>query len=772
MRSNRRDTAILKDESLFVQMLNKYSTYWPWFIISLFICSGLAYLYVRYVPPKYEATASLIIKDEKKGYDDSKLMESLNMISTKKIIENEIEILQSRTVADNVVKRMHLYAPVFQDGKVNAVSAYLSSPISVLVFEPEKIKKTDKIPLNYNSEREIVSINGKFEGALNQWIKTPYGVLKFISNPKFTDNGSGKPFYFSLVEPREVTRKILDNLKVTPSNRLSSVISLSYRDVLPELAEDILNELITAYNNASVNEKNTLAKNTLAFIEQRLDVVGRHLDSIEQKTQQYKAGTNAVDINTQGQLFLQNVSANDQKLSEINMQLSVMNQLEDYVTSNNSNLGLLPSNLGITDPSLSQLLTSLNDAELEHEKLKKTVAENNPVLTSVTSQIEKIKPNIIENIKRQRQNLETSRDNLSATNNGYNSMLHSIPVKERQLLEISRNQNIENGIYAFLLQKKEESELSYASKIADSRVVNFAQASNVPVSPNKIVLGVVVLVCSFAFPMAFLRTREIFSKKVLYRQDVEASTSIPVIGEVAFNKSSEQLLLSETEKRSFISEVFRRIRVSLQYLGIDSGHKKIMVTSSISGEGKSFIAANLALSFAIAGKKVLLMDMDLHNPSLGRIFGKSGEKGVSDFLIGEKRPDEIIMNLPGHYNLFFAPAGILQENPSELLENGRIRDLISYVENNFDVIIIDTAPVLPVIDAYILSEFTDATLYVVRHRNTPKTIIERIDENNKINPLTNPAIIFNGVKPRGFSKNNYGYGYGYVYGYKSSQKKA
>ncbi len=771
MKWNQRDTSIPKDESLFVQMLNKYSTYWPWFIISLFICSGLAYLYVRYVPPKYEATASLIIKDEKKGYDDSKLMESLNMISTKKIIENEIEILQSRTVADNVVKRMHLYAPVFQDGKVNAVSAYLSSPISVLVFEPEKIKKTHKIPLNYNSEREIVSINGKYEGALNQWIKTPYGVLKFISNPKFTDNGSGKPFYFSLVEPREVTRKILNNLKVTPSNRLSSVISLSYRDVLPELAEDILNELITAYNNASINEKNTLAKNTLAFIEQRLDVVGRHLDSIEHKTQQYKAGTNAVDINTQGQLFLQNVSANDQKLSEINMQLSVMNQLEDYVTSNNSNLGLLPSNLGITDPSLSQLLTSLNDAELEREKLKKTVAENNPVLTSVNSQIEKIKPSIIENIKRQRQNLETSRDNLSATNSTYNSMLQSIPVKERQLLEISRNQNIENGIYAFLLQKKEESELSYASKIADSRVVNFAQASNVPVSPNKIVLGVVVLVCSFAFPMAFLRTREILSKKVLYRQDVEASTSIPVIGEVAFNKSSEQLLLSETEKRSFISEVFRRIRVSLQYLGVDSGHKKIMVTSSISGEGKSFIAANLALSFAIAGKKVLLMDMDLHNPSLGRIFGKSDETGINDFLIGEKRPDEIIMNLPGHYNLFFAPAGILQENPSELLENGRVRDLISYVENNFDVIIIDTAPVLPVIDAYILSEFADATLYVVRHRNTPKTIIERIDENNKINPLTNPAIIFNGVKPRGFSKNNYGYGYGYVYGYKVSQKK-
>ena len=389
------------------------------------------------------------------------------------------------------------------------------------------------------------------------------------------------------------------------------------------------------------------------------------------------------------------------------------------------------------------------------------------MLVSLRDQINRIKPNIAENLTSQKRNLEASRSSLSVTNNKYNSMLSSIPQKERQLIEMSRDQNIKNGIYSFLLQKREESELSYASTLSDSRVVNKAQSTKLPVSPNKIMIYLAALAAAFGICVLFISAREAFSRKVLYRYELESMTNLPIIGVVAFNKSKESIVI-EAGKRSFIAEEFRKIRVSLHFLGIDSTHKKILVTSSIPGEGKSFVAANLGISNALTGKKVVLVDIDLHNPGLGRIFDKTTEDaGVSDFLSGDKEPEDIIKRVPGHENLFFVSSGTLHESPSELLLNGKISELITYLEGAFDLVVMDTAPVVLVTDAYILSKLSNATLYVVRHKYTPKMLIKRIDENMRINPLTNPAIVFNGVKTRGFFKNNYGYGYDYVYGGKN-----
>ena len=770
MEKNTRKLPAQKEESLFVKMMNKYLAYWPIFLLFLVFSSGLAYVYILYASPKYEAKASLIIKDEKKGNDDSKLMESLNMINAKKIIENEIEVLQSRTLVDNVVKKLHLYAPVFQETKFNSLSAYQEAPLIIESFNPGLVKKViKKMYLKYDALSGIVFINNQPIGPINEWITTIYGKFKFSPNEKYNISNNQYPYYFNLLEVKEAAEDLLGNLKVTASNKLSSVINLSYRDYKTNLAEDVLNELIIAYNNEAINEKNALAKKTLILIEERLNIVGGDLNTIEQKIQQYKAGSEAVDISTQGQLFLQNVSANDQKLSDVNMQLSVINQLENHIQTNNSNVGISPSTLGVSDPTLSQLLNSLNIAELEREKLKKTVAENNPLLVSVTDQINKIKPNIIDNIQSQRNNLEANIKYLAATNSRYNSMLHSIPVKERQLLEISRDQNIKSGIYSFLLQKREESELSYASNLSDTRVVNYAQSSNIPVSPNKLIILAAILLAAFGMPIGLINIMETFSPTILYRNEIEALTSIPIIGELAYNKSKKQLLI-ETGKRSFIAEEFRKIRFSLQYLGIDSSHNKILLTSSISGEGKSFIAANMAISFSLTGKKVALVDLDLHNASLGKIFSKDKLPGVCEYLMGKKMVDEIINPVLKYDNLFFISSGGIQQDPSELLENGMIEQMISLLGKRFDVLIIDTAPIVLVTDAHVLSACCDTTLYVVRHKFTPKILLKRFDDNNEVNPLTNPAIIFNGVKKRGYLSNNSGYGYGYTYGDKSKSK--
>ena len=772
MQTNKHKKADAIEENMIQQIVSKYVPYWPLFLLALFVGGAIAFVYIRYyTTPIYEANATIIIKDEKKGNEDSKLMESLDQISSKKIVENEIEIIQSRTLMTNVVKSLHLYAPIFEEGKIKTISAYLKSPVFIEAPNPDSLQRASKVILSYNKNSNTVLLNNKYKYPINEIVNTPYGKLKFTRNKYFREDDTAKGhLYFSIYDPKDVAQSLLGSLRVEAASKLSSVVELSYRDEVPQRAENILNQLIVAYDQATVYEKDRLAKNTLSFVEERLGIVSHDLDSIEKKVQQYKSGSNAVDISTQGQLFLQNVSVNDQKIAEMSTQLSVLDQVQKFVSNPDGKGGIVPSTLGVSDPMLSQLIDKLYTSQLEYERLHKTVGENNPTLVAITDQINKIKPSILQNIQSQKQSLNAARQNLYATNGSYNSMLQAVPQKERQLLDISREQASKRNIYDFLVQKREESELSYASAVSDHRVVDNAKAGSGPVSPKKnLIYALSVLVC-LGISIALIRIKESLTGKVLYRNEIEARTTIPIIGEIAFEKTKNPLVI-EAGKRSFVAEEFRKLRISLSFLGIDSEHKKILITSSISGEGKSFIAANLAVSLSLTGKKVVLVDLDLNNPTISKILNVTQEEGITEFLIGEREPEEIIKRVKAHENLFFISSGNLPENPSELLSNGKVKDIIDYLENIFDYVIIDTSPIVLVTDGYMLTGLCNATLYVIRHNYTPKLLIKRIDENNQINPINNPAIIFNGVKMRGFFKNNYGYGYDYVYGNKQRGKR-
>jgi capsular exopolysaccharide synthesis family protein len=760
-----------KQDNLMQQIASKYLPYWPLFLLAIIIAVAVAYTYIRYTTPIYEATATVIIKDEKKGNEESKLVESLDQISSKKIVENEIEIIQSRKLMENVIRSLGLYAPVYQKGDVHDVLAYTKSPVSIIALFPDSLQSFKRIDLNYDDNNKQVILDHKYKLPLDTFVNSVYGRLKFVPNKNYSADTSTKQLYFTLDAPKYVVSSFLPGLKAEAASKLSSIVDLSYRDVDPLRAENILNELINAYQESANAEKNTLAENTLSFVNKRLALVSHDLDSIERKVQQFKSGNQAVNISEQGQLFLQNVSANNQKLGDLNTQLAVLDKVQEFVNSNsNSKGGIVPSTLGINDPQLSDLITKLYNSELEYDNLRQTVGENNPSVLAIKDRINKIKPSILSNIKSMREGLIASRDNITATNNSYNSVLQAVPQKERELLDISREQQIKSDLYSFLLQKREESEIAYASAVSNSRVVDYAQAGLNPVSPKKMLIYIVSIVLFLGICGAFIFVKEYLTGKVLYRQEIESLTSIPIIGEIAFNKSKDKIVI-EKGTRSFVAEEFRKLRISLSFLGIDSSHKKILITSSISGEGKSFISANLAVSLSLTGKKVVLVDMDLNNPTLDKILNVNREEGVTEFLEGEKYPEEIIKHVDSHENLFFISAGgVLPENPSELLANGKVSELITYLDNIFDFVIIDTSPMVLVTDGYLLTGLCDATLYVIRHHYTPKMLIKRIDENIHINPINNPAIIFNGVKMRGFFKNNYGYGYDYVYGNKDRKK--
>jgi tyrosine-protein kinase Etk/Wzc len=504
------------------QLWVRYIAYWPMFLILFILSLAGGWFYLRYTIPLYQASAKILIKDEKKGSEDSKTMESFNTLSSKKIIENEMEVIQSSSLINDVVKKLYLYAPVFDEGKIRPMPAYTYSPVKIEVQNLNNIDKSGKIYFKYDTRSMRVVVNNN-QYPLNAWVNTQYGVLRFIANPRYS-GATSKNLYFTLVNPKNIMVDIQNNLKVVSASKLSTILNLVILDEVPERGEDILNELLAAYDKAIVDDKNTLAANTLAFVEERLTSVSKDVTSIEQKVQKYKANEGAIDISTQGRLFLENVSSNDQRLGQIGMQMAVLDKVEEYVHANTNQGGIIPSTLGINDESLSLLVNRLSEAETKYENMKKTVGVNNSSMLALQSQIEKLKPSIMENLKSQKSSLEASKANLSSTNNQYSSVLQSIPKKERDLIDINRELALKNEIYAFLSKKREETALAHASTVSDSRVVDKAQSSILPVSPKKKVVYMIALAVALVIGVGGVTAKEKFVSTILFRNEIEELT--------------------------------------------------------------------------------------------------------------------------------------------------------------------------------------------------------------------------------------------------------
>ncbi len=735
---------IQEEETLISSTIRTCIQEWPLFLTFLLILSIASFVYLKFSPTYYQANALLIIKDEKRGNEESKLMESLNLMSSKKIIENEVQVLQSRAIIQKVVKNLYLNAPIYVSDRLDKKRAFLTSPIFIEIQSPESIIESDEsIGFEFDKKSQNITLNKKLVYPLNQWVHTPYGILRFIKNS--TTILTKDHFYFKLKNNESAVNSLLDMLKVTATNKLSSVINLQYRDGDPSLAEAVLNELINNYYNLQFLEKKELAKNTLKFIDARLNIIGSQLDSIDNQIKQFKGASDAVDISTQGQLFLQNVSVNDQKLSDIELKLGVLDEMQTKIANNKTNIIFIPSTIGVMDPSLAQLVATLNEYELQREKIKNTTASNNPLMLSLNEQIIATKERINDYITTYKTALEKSKTNYQDNNVKYASLLESIPSKEQGLLEISRDRNIKSDIYAFLLQKREESEIAYASTITDNSIITNAHASSTPVSPNHlIVLGSAMLLL-FGFPVGLTGFRDLLNGSIRYRSDIESVTNIPIIGEIALSKRKDQFFLDNGENSNQY-ESFRKIRYALSNRGMGSKNNKLLITSGISGEGKSYIATNLALSFADAGKKIVLIDCDFKQAHMSKSFNLSNEEGVTDFLAGLVTEKAIIHSFPAYKNLYFIPAGSVQERTTALLENGSIGALFDYLEDHFDLVIIDTAPLINVADGYLLANYCDTTLFVVKHGYSPKNILEYISADGEINGSNDTVILYNGVQ--------------------------
>jgi tyrosine-protein kinase Etk/Wzc len=347
------------ETSLLQQLIFRYYPYWPLLLLLVIISMGMGYLYLKYRIPIYETTATILVKDEKKGLDESKVLEALNMFGEKKIVENEMEVLHSRSIVTQVTKDLHLYASIYEQGFINR-SAYVSSPVIVELKNPDGLIESPKIPFLYNGDKNEVVID-KNAYAMNIWEPSPWGVLRFSENPLYVKSPNEKHFYFSLTSVKTVAAGLQAAIEIAPSSKLSTVVDLKLADAIPQRGEAILNEVVQDYIRASIDDKNMEASNTLKFVEKRLQLMGKELDTVETDIQKFRTEKGVVDISQQSQQYLQNVGENDKKLSEMNVQLAVLDQISKYIKSKNDEPGLVPSTFGIEDPMLSQMLEKLYD---------------------------------------------------------------------------------------------------------------------------------------------------------------------------------------------------------------------------------------------------------------------------------------------------------------------------------------------------------------------------------------------------------------------------
>lgn len=749
-------------DNLFTILAAKFIPFWPLFA-ALFILGLIgAKLFLGFNNPIYQSDAALIVNDEKKGVNDSQLMESINVFESKKIVENEIEVLLSKSIINDVVEEQGLYAEIQESGFFTDKIAYSNSPVKIRLKNPNNeatYKDKEKVAFRYDSIKKTVEIEGK-NIKIDTWVKNPNGGsdIMFVLN-KNAGEVTNDDFYYVLVNPKVAASALLSNLYVGAANKSSTVVKLSYLDTDPIRGNDILNQLIISYKKAAIAEQNSLANNTLEFVESRMKQVGGQLQEVEKELQQYRAKEGVIDLSEQSSLYLQNVGEYDRRIADINLQLSVLSKIENYVVSKNTKSGIVPSTLGVSDPILSQLLQRLYDAEIEYEELRKTTAENNPILVALSNRIAQIRPGILENVRNQKSNLGASRSSLSGNSGKFNNALELLPEQERKYVEITRRKKNISNLYDFLVQKREETALSYAPTAGNIRVIQNAEAGQNPVKPKKIFVYAIALFLSLGGGLAWVSGKELLNSKILFRSELDSRTKLPILGELAFLDKPQNELLITQHQDIYIADQFMQILTVLGLYDYKKPIQTLLVTSSIPGEGKSYVSANLAQSIALTGKKTALVDMDLRKPGVSAIFGLENKKGMSEFLSTDLASNSI--QNKDKSGLVIFPSGKKTLQSTELLTNQKLIAFFENLKNDFDAIVIDSPPTTLVSDASLLASFCDKVVITVRHDYTPKFIVNKIDENVTQKRLTPAALVFNGVKARGLIKQNYGYGYGY-----------
>jgi len=767
------------NEPTLREQIKIYLRHWPWFLIAVFLTLSVAYIYLRYTTPFFQSTTSIIIKDSKgrgaaselAAFEDIGLISGMNTNS----IENEIEILKSRRLIRNVVDELNLNIRYFREGKIKTTELFQNLPFTVKILEENN---ESKFP-NYHLQFKILSPdtfqfvdeenNINISAGFGDKVALPYGAITVIPNPQVVQLLKKEDDYSILVQisnPENVVSYYRNAIQVNPVVKNSSVIQLTLNDPVKEKAEAILNELVLQYNKDAIEDRNMVATNTAKFIEERLEIITKELDSVETDKVIFKQENKLTDIESEAQLFLESASELNKRQLDITTQMSVVDNIINYLSEDDLT-ALLPANLGITQDGLQGLIQNYNQLVLERNKLLRSSTEQNPVVVNLANQIDQLKENVLRSLNNVKSSLQTSLRDLRRQEGVFGSKITRVPDTEKEFRNIVRQQNIKEALYLFLLQKREETSLSLAVTAPKAKIVDAAHSSSRPVSPKPNIILLAALLLGLLIPFLIIYLNQLLYDKVSNRKDVERlAPNIALIGEIPkLGRGDEELI--QKNDTSVLAESFRILRTNLQYIfankQLADKSKTIFVTSTVKGEGKTFTSANLALTLSNVGKKVILVGADIRNPQLHRFIQNAhSKKGVTDFLVQpELTFKELVHKSNQNENLDILFSGSVPPNPAELLLNNRVAVLFENLKQHYDYIIVDTAPSMLVTDTLLINKFADVTLYVVRADYTERRLMEFPVDCVEDEKLQAVSFVLNNVK-----MSNFGYGnkYGYAYG--------
>lgn len=757
-------------------IVKKCAHHWYWFVIGLAIALTAAFLYLRYATPVYQTDAELLIKDDKGvGGTTSNALQNdvlgqLSMLAGNSNVQNEMAILSSRTIIGKAIRDLGLQTSYFIKGRVKEQEIYLKSPVLVFpVFLKDSAEgQTMNILVHPDGAYTISDKTHSEKVADGGSVTLQNGVFLIKKNPDAKDSAYSQVMV--VVSPfSAVVNAYQKDLTLSQTDKTSSVIQLSLKTTVPKKGQDFLNTLIREYTLAGLADKNKTAANTISFVDGRLDSVSNDLSGVENKLQQFLSANSIANIDEQSKVFVDQAGQLDQQILQQQMEAGVLNQILEYVSQPEKEHNLVPSTLGIPDPTLLGLVKNYNEIQLKRlQQVQAGAGPENPIIAVMDQQLSRLRNDIKVNTTNLLRSSQSAATALQQQNQDFNDKIRSVPKIQREYINIKRQQDIKQTLYLYLLQKREEAAITEAANVSNSRIVDPAHTGLGPIAPKRQLIYLAAFLLGLALPGGLLYLKELLNHKVTSRQDVEEHTQTPVYAEIGHSKEPGPIIVT-SGSRSAVSEQFRNLRTNLSFVLGTGVHKVILVTSSMGGEGKSFISLNLAMTYALMGKKVVLMDMDLRKPKLSAYLGLDHRAGISNYLSGQSQVTDMTITLDKEKDpLYFVGSGPVPPNPSELLLQPNMEAMIEGLKEQYDYIIIDTPPVGLVTDAQIIGKYADASLYVVRNGYTFKDQIRLLDSYYQGKRFPHLGIVLNDIKAGEAYRYGYGgYGYGYGDGYYS-----
>ena len=769
----------IRIQDLFYLCLNK----WYWFVISLTVTIGVAVIYLLTTPPVYTRSASLLIKEDSKGNsvsDATGVLGDIDIFQTSTNVNNEIQSLQSPAVMLDVVKRLHLDISYYTDGGFYKKVLYGRTCPYSISFSDLQDNESVSFTINPSSKGQVKltdfshngeDVDGEVIATLNDTADTPVGKLTVKAmNDTVTYHA---PLYVSRIGYQDATGIYASNLSVALNDEKSTVVNLTFTDVCTQRAEDVLNTVIAVYNENWIKDKNQIAVSTSAFIGDRLGVIEQELGNVDENISSYKSEHLLPDVQAAASMYMAQSSETNTQILALNTQLSMARYIRNYLTNATSKNQLLPANSGIESPGIEQQIANYNTTQLRRNDLVANSSEKNPLVIDMDQSLENMRHAIITSIDNHITTLNTQLRSLQQSEQQTTARIAANPTQGKYLLSVERQQKVKEALYLFLLQKREENELSQAFTAYNTRVITPPSGSMIPTAPVKKNIALVAIALGLLIPVVIIFIRENMNTKVRGRKDLE-SLSLPLAGEIPLAVSGKgkkkvhnaKTIVIRQGNRDIVNEAFRVLRTNLEFMldaKTDGKASVTLFTSFNPGSGKTFLTMNTAATFALKGKRVLVIDGDLRRGSASAYLG-SHYKGLSDYLgKRENGLDGLIQENPDIPGFFLLPAGTIPPNPTELLAEPLFKETIEQLRGHYDYIFIDCPPIDIVADTQIIEKLADRTIFVVRAGLLERDMLPELQRMYDEKRFKNMALLLNGTEGGG---NRYGYRYGYKYGYK------